>query len=138
MKTIKRIAKIRFNGGSAKPCAALAGLSINMPQFCNAFNEKTKNNPNDLFPVSITVYSDKSFDFEIKTPPTSVLIKKMINLEKGSSDVKKNKVGKIKLSQIKEIAKIKIPDMNTVDLDVACKSIIGSAKSMGLEIIESE
>jgi len=105
-------------------------------EFCKAFNERTKDQEGTILPVVITVYEDRSYTFIVKTPPASVLIRKVLNLEKGSGEPNKIKVGKITRSQLEEIAKIKMPDLNANTLDAAVKIIAGTARSMGVEVAE--
>lgn len=105
-------------------------------EFCKAFNEKTKDMGNFNIPVLITVYQDKSFSFITKKPPVTDLIKKAINLTKGSDNPLKNKVGKLTQKQLQEIAEQKLEDLNAVDIDAAKKIVAGSARSMGVEIID--
>jgi large subunit ribosomal protein L11 len=104
-------------------------------EFCKAFNAKTQAEEGTITPVVITVYADRSFTFITKTPPASVLIKKALGLEKGSSVPNKNKVGKLSKEQVAEIAKKKMPDLNAATLDAAIKTIEGTARSMGIEIV---
>ncbi|URM52879.1 50S ribosomal protein L11 [Mycoplasma sp. SG1] len=134
-KKIHKVAKVKFLGGTAKPCAVLASLQINMMQFCSQYNEQTKNNPDDYIPAIIYAYKDKTFDFEILTIPTGDLIKKHLKIEKGSSEPSKNIVGELTLEQAKEIAHYKLQSFpNKLDIDAALKSVHGTAKSMGVKI----
>ena len=139
-KEIKARLRLQIPGGAATPAppvgAALGQQGINIMDFCKQFNARTADKKGQTVPVLITVYKDKSFDFIIKTAPTTELIKKRINLTKGSSKPNTDKVGKISIKDIQEIAKIKMPDLNAFDLEHATKIIIGSARSMGLEVIE--
>jgi len=139
MKNIKTQIKLQISAGKANPTPpvgpALGQHGLNIMDFCNQFNEKTKDKAGDVLPVVINVYEDRTFDFIIKTPPAAELIKKAIKLEKGSATPNTKKVGKIKKSQIEEIAKIKLPDLNTKDIKQAMKIIEGTAKNMGVEII---
>lgn len=136
-KKIKRIAKLQFNAGQAKPGPELASLGINMPQFCVAFNDATKSRAGDVVPVVITAYDDKSFDFILKTTPASVLLKKAANITKGSSSSKKEKVATLKQEQIREIAEYKMVDLSAHDIDSAMKIIEGTAKNMGIIVEKS-
>jgi len=139
-KEVKARLRLQIPGGAATPAppvgAALGQQGINIMDFCKQFNAKTADKKGQTVPVLITVYKDKSFDFIIKTAPTSELIKKRINLSKGSSKPNVDKVGKISMKDIQEIAKIKMPDLNAFDLDHAMKIIAGSARSMGVEVVE--
>lgn len=132
-KIVKKV-KLQFIGGKAKPGAELASVGINMPKFCTSFNSATKERIDEVVPTVITVYYDKSFDFEIKTTPVTQLILKYANIKKGSAKPKKEKVGKISSEDIKKIAEYKLIDLNTTDLASAIKIIEGSAKSLGVEI----
>lgn len=137
---ITRIATIQLPAGLAKPGASLASFGIDMPRFCREFNDKTKDQKDDANPVPIPVkliaYKNKDFKFELKTPPTTFLIKKVLKLEKGSSNAKLTKVGTLTKEQITEIAKIKMPDLNAYDLEAAIKIVAGTAKNMGISVSE--
>ena len=141
-KKIEAYIKLQVAAGSANPAPpvgpALGQRGVNIMEFCKAFNSQTQNLPNvdkgTRLPVVITVYSDRSFTFVIKTPPASVLLLKALKLEKGSGVPNKNKVGKITREQLEEIAKIKNPDLTAASLDAAVRTIAGSATSMGIEV----
>lgn len=137
---ISRVATIQLPAGLAKPGASLASFGIDMPRFCREFNDKTKDQKDEANPVPIPVkiiaYKNKDFKFELKTPPTSFLIKRALNIEKGSSNAKLTKVATITKEQITEIAKIKMPDLNAYDLDSAIKIVAGTAKNMGINVEE--
>jgi len=105
-------------------------------EFCKQFNARTQDKMGLILPVIVTIYSDKSFTFVVKTPPASVLLKKAAGIEKGSSEPKRVKVGKVTRQQIKEIAQMKMPDLNTTDLEAAMRIIEGTAKSMGIEVVD--
>jgi len=139
-KEIKAKIKLLIPGGAATPAppvgAALGQQGVNSMEFCKQFNAKTADRKGQTVPVVITVYKDKKFDFVIKTAPTSELIKKRINLSKGSSKPGVDRAGSISQKDLEEIAKIKLPDLNAVDIAQAKKIIMGSARSMGLEIID--
>jgi len=109
---------------------------VNIMEFCKQFNAKTADQPGMIIPVVITVYADRSFTFEMKTPPASVLLKKAAGLEKGSGEPNKVKVGKVTLDQVREIAEIKKPDLNANDIEAAMEMIKGTARSMGIEVVE--
>ena len=138
-KKITAYVKLQVPAGSANPSPpigpALGQHGLNIMEFCKQFNAQTQKVEKGLpLPVIITVYSDKSFTFILKTPPATVLIKKAIGIEKGSSVANKNKVGKITRKQLEEIAKVKMPDLNCHDLDAAVKIIAGSARQMGVDV----
>lgn len=139
----KFVASVRLQlaPGSATPAppvgSALGPFGINIMEFCKAFNEKTKKEPKDLvFSVIVDVYSDKSFNFKIKTPLTSLLLKKAAGVEKGSSQTGKEVAGKIKKEDLRKIAEIKLPDLNTDDIEKAVMIIEGTARNMGLEVVD--
>jgi len=138
-KEIKARIKLQIPGGAATPAppvgSALGQHQVNLMEFCKQFNAKTADKKGQTVPVIVTVYMDKKFAIEIKTPPTSELIKKKINLTKGSSRPNTDKVGKISWNDIAEIAKIKLQDLNAFDLEQAKKIIAGSARSMGVDVI---
>lgn len=132
--------KLQIPAGAANPAPpigpALGQHGVNIMAFCKDFNSKTKGQEGFIIPVVITIYADKSFSFIMKTPPAGDLLKKAAGIAKGSGEPNKNKVGKVTMKQIEEIAKKKLPDLNTKDLEEAKKTIMGSARSMGLEVIE--
>lgn len=140
MKKVKAIVKIQIPAGQATPAPpvgpALAPQGINLKEFCDRFNEATKNQSGFTIPVRVKIYEDKTFDLEIKRPPVSELLKKAAGIEKGSGEPNKKKVGKITKSQLKEIVLMKMPDLNTKDIEKAMKIIEGTAKQMGIEIID--
>lgn len=140
MKKVVAQVKLQIPAGSANPQPpvgpALGQHGVNIMEFCKAFNAKTQDKKGLIIPVIITVYSDRSFTFILKTPPAAILIKKAINLEKGSAQANRTKVGKITRSKVKEIAELKIPDLNTKKIDSAMRMIEGSAKSLGVEVVE--
>jgi large subunit ribosomal protein L11 len=131
--------KLQVKGGQANPSPpigpALGQHGVNIMEFCKAFNARTQGQEGIIIPVLITVYADRSFTFVTKTPPASVLLKQMAKVEKGSSDPNREKVGKVTKIQVEEIAKLKMPDLNAVDLTGAIKIIEGTARSMGIEIV---
>ena len=132
--------KLQIPAGKANPSPpvgpALGQRGINIMEFCKAFNEKTKDMMGYNIPVVITVYSDKSFTFITKQPPVTDFIKKAVGIQKGSDNPLKNKVGKLTKEQLKEIAEKKMPDLNTTDIEAAMKIVAGSARGMGIEIVE--
>ncbi|HEC99515.1 MAG TPA: 50S ribosomal protein L11 [Proteobacteria bacterium] len=131
--------KLQVPAGQANPSPpigpALGQHGVNIMEFCKAFNAKTQGQEGMIIPVVITVYADRSFSFITKTPPAAVLLKKAAQIAKGSSQPNKEKVGRVSRSQIEEIAKLKMPDLNVVDLAGAVKTIEGTARSMGIEIV---
>jgi large subunit ribosomal protein L11 len=132
--------KLQIPAGKANPAPpvgpALGQRGVNIMAFCKEFNEKTRDMMGYIIPVEITVYSDRSFTFVTKQPPVSDLLKKAAGIQKGSSNPLKEKVGKITRQQLREIAERKLPDLNTDDIEVAMRTIEGSAKSMGIEIVD--
>jgi large subunit ribosomal protein L11 len=139
-KKIDGFIKLQIPAGKANPSPpvgpALGQHGVNIMEFCKAFNAKTQDKGDLLIPVVITVYKDKSFSFITKTPPASTLIFKALKLKKGSSDPKREKVATITKEQIKEIAEMKMPDLNAYDIENAMKIIEGTAKSCGVSITE--
>ncbi|HZW61487.1 MAG TPA: 50S ribosomal protein L11 [Candidatus Babeliales bacterium] len=139
-KAIKAQIKMRVPGGAATPAPPVGNKlgqhQVNLMEFCKQFNARTANKKGELVPVIVTVYEDRSFTFITKTPVTTELIKKKINLAKGSSRPNTDKVGKISMKDIEEIAKIKMPDLNAHDLEEAKKMIAGSARTMGVEVVD--
>ena len=140
-KKVTSYIKLQIPAGKANPAPpvgpALGQAGVNIMAFCKEFNAATqKLEPGLPTPVVITVYSDKSFTFITKTPPATTLIKKAIGLESGSATPHTNKVGKITMKQIEEIAKVKMPDLNAGSMEAACRLIAGSARSMGVDVVE--
>ena len=138
-KKIVGLIKLQVPAGKANPSPpigpALGQRGLNIMEFCKAFNAQTqKMEPGLMLPVVITAYADKSFTFILKSPPASVLIRKALKLEKGSSKPHTDKVGKLTRAQAEEIAKAKMPDLTAADLDAAVRTIAGSARSMGVEV----
>jgi large subunit ribosomal protein L11 len=132
--------KLQLPAGKATPAPpvgpALGQHGLNIMEFCKQFNAKTADQPGMIIPVVITVYGDRTFTFELKTPPASVLLKKALGIEKGSSEPNRVKVGKVTSEQIKEIAQTKKGDLNATDIEAAIKMIEGTARSMGIEVSE--
>ncbi len=132
--------KLQIPAGKATPAPpvgpALGQHGVNIMSFTKEFNERTKNDIGMIIPVVITVYADRSFSFITKTPPASILIKKAIGLESGSGVPNKTKVGKITKEQIQKIAETKMADLNAANLESACSMIAGSARSMGVEVVD--
>ncbi len=137
-KKIIGMIKLQIPAGQANPSPpvgpALGQHGVNIMEFCKAFNAKTQGQEGTIIPAVITVYSDRSFTFITKTPPASMLLKKAAQIAKGSSEPNRVKVGKVTANQIEEIAKIKRPDLNAVDLAGAIRVIEGTARSMGIEV----
>ena len=138
-KKIENYVKLQVPAGSANPSPpvgpALGQHGLNIMEFCKAFNAQTQDVENGMpLPVVITVYSDKSFTFEIKTPPAAVLLKKAAGVSKGSGTPNSDKVGKVNRAQLEEIATAKMKDLNANDMDAAVRTIAGSARSMGIEV----
>ena len=139
-KKISGYVKLQIPAGKATPAPpvgpALGQHGVNIMGFCKEFNEKTAKQAGYIIPVVITVYADRSFSFIMKTPPAPVLIKKAINIESGSGEPNKKKVGKITKAQIREIAETKQPDLNAASVEAAMKMIAGTARSMGFDVVD--
>lgn len=138
-KKVMATVKLQISGGEAKPSPpvgpALGQHGVNIMEFCKAFNAQTQGQQGVIIPVQITIYADRSFSFVLKTPPASYLLKKAAGLEKGSAEPNRNKVGQLTKAQVEEIAKLKMPDLNAKDLDGAMRIIMGSARSLGIDIV---
>jgi large subunit ribosomal protein L11 len=139
-KKFKAIVRLQLEAGKANPAPpvgpALAGHGINIMAFCKEYNARTSNKPGEILPAEITVYTDGSFTFVLKTSPASVLLRKAAKVEKGSSVPNKDKAGKVTRAQVKEIAETKMKDLNAIDLDGAMKQVEGTARSMGITIVD--
>lgn len=139
MKKLTAMVKLQIPGGKANPSPpvgpALGQHGVNIMEFCKAFNARTQNTNGMIIPVVISIYQDRSFTFITKTPPVAVLLKKAANIVKGSGVPNKTKVGTVTKAQVMEIAKTKMPDLNTVDLESAVSQVSGTARSMGLEVV---
>ena len=137
MKKIDGYIKLLVDAGKATPSPpvgpALGQRGVNIMEFCKAFNAETSK-MEGLLPVTVTVYADKSFSFIVKTPPVSYLLKKAANIQKGSGEVPKEKAGAVTKSQVEEIAKTKLPDLNTDSIEAASKIVEGTARSMGIDV----
>ncbi|HPG92848.1 MAG TPA: 50S ribosomal protein L11 [Clostridia bacterium] len=137
-KKVTGVVKLQLNAGKATPAppvgSALGPTGINIPMFVKEFNAKTQDKMGLIIPVIITIYQDRSFTFVLKTPPASVLIKKACGLERASSVPNRDKVAKITMAQIEEIAKLKMVDLNAANLETACSMIAGTARSMGVVV----
>jgi large subunit ribosomal protein L11 len=138
MKKVVGFVKLHVPGGQANPAPpvgpALGQHGVNIMEFCKQFNSRTQDKIGYTIPVEITVYGDRSFTFITKTPPAAVLIRKAAGLEKGSGTPNKDKVGKLSKKQVQDIASMKLPDLNTKNLESAMKQIAGTARSMGVEV----
>ena len=132
--------KLQIPGGQANPAPpvgpALGQRGVNIMEFCKAFNAKTQDAKGMIIPVIITVYSDRSFTFITKTPPASVLLLKAAKVEKGSGEPNKTKVGKVTKKQVEEIAKLKMPDLNAGSVEAAMRTVMGTARSAGLTVVD--
>jgi len=139
-KKVVAMVKLQLSAGQATPSPpvgpALGQHGVNIMEFCKAFNERTKTQEGTIIPVLITIFSDRTFTFITKTPPVSFLLKKAVKLAKGANNPKKETVGKVTKSQVQEIAQLKMPDLNAKDLSGAMRIVEGSARSMGLEVVE--
>jgi len=140
MKKVIGQIKLQLPAGKANPSPpvgpALGQHGVNIMAFCKEFNAKTQKDAGLIIPVVISVYQDRSFSFIMKTPPAAVLIKKALNLQSGSARPNKDKVGKITMDQVKEIAEVKLQDTNAGSLETCMQSIIGTARSMGVDLVE--
>jgi large subunit ribosomal protein L11 len=130
--------KLQVAAGKATPAppvgSALGPHGINIMDFCKAFNAKTAKQEGLIIPVVVTIYSDRTYSFITKTPPAAILLKKAANIAKGSAEPNKTKVGKVTMKQVREIAQSKMPDLNASDLDAAVRIVLGTARSMGMEV----
>jgi large subunit ribosomal protein L11 len=139
-KVVKTILTLQIPGGQANPAPpvgpALGQHGLNIQEFCTRFNEATKDKIGEIIPVEITVYIDRTFDLKFKEPPVSDLLRRAAGIEKGSGNPLKQKVGKVTRAQVEEIAKRKMPDLNTQDLEAAMKMVEGTARSMGIEVVD--
>ena len=139
-KKVVAIVKLQCPAGAANPSPpvgpALGQHGVNIMEFCKAFNARTQDQAGLIIPALITVYADRSFTFELKTPPAAVLLKKAAKIEKGSGEPNRNKCGSVTKAQVREIAQLKLKDLNAHEIDRAMKSIEGTARSMGLEVVE--
>ena len=138
-KKVAGFVKLQIPAGKANPAppvgTALGPQGINIMAFCKEFNARTQGQ-DTILPVEITIFSDKSFSFILKTPPAAILVKKAIGLEKGSGQPNRNKVGKITKAQVRAIAEIKMPDLNTESIESAMAMVAGAARSMGVEVVD--
>jgi len=138
MKKVVGQIKLQIPAGKATPAPpvgpALGQAGVNIMDFCKAFNAKTAKDEGLIIPVVITVYADRSYTFITKTPPVAVLLKRAAGIAKGSGEPNKNKVGKVTMKQVEEIAKQKLPDLNAEDIKAAVQTVLGTARSMGVEV----
>jgi len=138
-KKVVGMVKLQIEAAKATPAppvgTALGPQGVNIMDFCKSFNARTAKDAGLIIPVVVTVYSDRSYTFITKTPPASVLLKKAAKVEKGSGVPNKNRVGKVTMKQVEEIAKLKFQDLNAADVEAAMKSVAGTARSMGIEVV---
>ena len=138
-KPVQALVKLQVPAGNATPAPpigpALGQHGVNIMEFCKAFNSRTQGQPGLIIPVVITVYSDRSFTFITKTPPAAVLLKRAAGIAKGSGEPNRNKVAKVTKDQVREIAELKKPDLNSNDLEAAIKMVEGTARSMGIDVV---
>ena len=139
-KKLKAIVRLQIDAGKANPAPpigpALAGHGINLMQFCKEYNARTSNRMGEVIPAEISVFTDGSFMFILKTPPASILLKKAAGVDKGSSEPLREKVGSVTRAQVREIAELKMKDLNAIDIDGAMRQIEGTARNMGITIVE--
>jgi large subunit ribosomal protein L11 len=139
-KKVVAVVKLQCPAGQANPAPpvgpALGQHGVNIMEFCKTFNARTQDKQGLIIPAVITIYSDRSFSFELKTPPAAVLLKRAAKLEKGSGDPSRVKVGQVTKAQVREIAQLKLPDLNANDLEAASRIIAGTARSMGIDVVE--
>jgi len=137
-KQIVAVIKLQAPGGQATPAPpigpALGQRNVNIGQFVSQFNERTREANGMIIPVEITVYADRTFTFECKSPPAAILLKEAAGIAKGSGVPNKEKVGKVTMEQVRKIAQTKVKDLNSFDLDAACRQVLGTARSMGVEV----
>jgi large subunit ribosomal protein L11 len=139
-KKVVAIVKLQCPAGQANPSPpvgpALGQHGVNIMEFCKAFNARTQDKQGLIIPAVITVYSDRSFTFELRTPPAAILIKRAAKIAKGSGEPNRTKVGSVTKSQIREIAELKAPDLNAHDIEMAMRIVAGTARSMGIDVVE--
>ncbi|MEW5938149.1 MAG: 50S ribosomal protein L11 [Chloroflexota bacterium] len=139
-KKVKAIVRLQIEAGKANPAPpigpALAGHGINIMQFCKEYNARTSNRGGEVLPAEITVYTDNSFTFVLKTPPAAVLLRKAAGIPKGSGVPNKDKVGQVTRKQVREIAELKMKDLNAIDVEGAIKQVEGTARSMGINVVD--
>jgi len=139
-KKLKTIVRLQIQAGKANPAPpigpALAGHGINLMAFCKEYNARTSNRVGEIVPAEISIYTDGSFTFILKTPPAAVLLKKAAGIEKGSAQANRDKVGKVTHAQVREIAELKMKDLNALDIEGAMRQIEGTARNMGIQIVD--
>jgi large subunit ribosomal protein L11 len=139
-KKIMTVVKLQIAAGQATPAppvgTALGPHGVNIMEFCKQYNAATQSQPGQIIPVDVTIYEDRSFSLVTKTPPASVLIRQKAGIEKGSGEPNRTKVGTLRRAQVREIAEVKMPDLNANDVDAAMKIIEGTARSMGVTVVE--
>lgn len=139
-KKLKAVVRLQIAAGKANPAPpigpALAGHGINIMAFCKEYNARTQNQMGEIIPAEITIYTDGSFTFILKTPPAGVLLRKAAGIEKGSDQPNRTKVGKVTRSQVREIAQLKMKDMNAIDIEGAMRQIEGTAHNMGIQVVD--
>lgn len=139
-KKLKAVVRLQIEAGKANPAPpigpALAGHGINLMAFCKEYNARTSNRPGEILPAEISIYTDGSFTFILKTPPSSVLLKKAAGIPKGSAVPNREKVGRVTRRQIREIAELKMRDLNATDIEGAMQQIEGTARNMGITVVE--
>lgn len=139
-KKLKAVVRLQIEAGKANPAPpigpALAGHGINLMAFCKEYNARTSNRPGEILPAEISIYTDGSFTFILKTPPSSVLLKKAAGVPKGSAVPNREKIGKVTRRQVREIAELKMRDLNATDVEGAIKQIEGTARNMGITVVE--
>jgi large subunit ribosomal protein L11 len=139
-KKLKAVVRLQINAGKANPAPpigpALAGHGINIMAFCKEYNARTQNRVGEVIPAEITIFTDGSFTFILKSPPAAVLLKKAAGVDKGSQQPPRSKVGKVTRAQVREIAEIKMKDLNAIDIEGAMRQIEGTARNMGLDVVE--
>ena len=139
-KKVQALVKLQIAAGKATPAppvgTALGPHGLNIMDFCKQFNAKTSKEPDGMiFPVLVTVYTDRTFTFILKTPPASILLLRAAGIVKGSAEPNRNKVGKVTKKQVEEIAKLKLVDLNTTNIESAVRTVMGTARNMGLEVV---
>jgi large subunit ribosomal protein L11 len=139
-KKLKTIVRLQIQAGKANPAPpigpALAGHGINLMAFCKEYNARTSNRVGEIIPAEISIYTDGSFTFILKTPPAAVLLKKAAGIEKGSAQANREKVGKVTRAQVREIAELKMKDLNALDIEGAMHQIEGTALNMGIQVVD--